>query len=641
MGQRVRSYMLTRCFLLILSASGQFYSRLFLVGQRRYHRRPMAKPIDHSARRQPSRPGTRTLRRKSVNRRRGTLARQPPRRARNLLDRILDTPLIAHVIPRLPPESLHRVIQTCGLEDCGELVALATPEQLARVFDLDLWRHEQPGQDEELDIERFGQWLEVLLECGASLAAEKVTAIDVDLMVAGFSGHFRVFDPGADSSAATDDEEWETVRSGHQGPASEVGGYLVLATRNDSWDAIMTLLIELDAAHPDCFHRIMRGCRRRSNALFELDGLDDLLSDDEQAVFDLEIDREGRREKQGYVTPAQARAFLQMSRHLRLSQDAAPPADPVIRAYFRGLEVPAVTDRSSERKHLIAPSSAPAAEVKAPIEDGSPLDQPDSTAALATVVDLLRDAGLIDQQPRALLRAPDAQASPLGLMHVQMQFAGENDRAAAAARNQELAYLANAIMTGCSIQARSFTPQEASDAAMAVCNLGLENWPMHWLAPSPRRRALVAESPTALPDTFLIDHDLVRVFQVGWTVLYERVCMHGAERLIDTLKNLRAEDQEVQIGLDALRREMAKHWRAGSPWLAREALDVIEILNMPAWAALLGLIDQCPVLHAGVEASLDVRARAVSSSAFEFISQNTQIATVHRFTQSLNDILQR
>ena len=50
---------------------------------------------------------------------------------RNLLDRILDTPHLAHVVPRLPPEVLHRVIQSCGLEDCGELVALATPGQLA------------------------------------------------------------------------------------------------------------------------------------------------------------------------------------------------------------------------------------------------------------------------------------------------------------------------------------------------------------------------------------------------------------------------------------------------------------------------------------------------------------------------------
>ena len=51
---------------------------------------------------------------------------------------------------------LHRVIQNCGLEDCGELVALATPGQLAHVLDVDLWRPATAGGDDTLDAERFG-----------------------------------------------------------------------------------------------------------------------------------------------------------------------------------------------------------------------------------------------------------------------------------------------------------------------------------------------------------------------------------------------------------------------------------------------------------------------------------------------------
>ncbi|HZF40454.1 MAG TPA: hypothetical protein VE715_16640, partial [Blastocatellia bacterium] len=64
-------------------------------------------------------------------------------------------------------------------------------------------------------------------------------------------------------------------------------------------------------------------------------------------------------------------------------------------------------------------------------------------------------------------------------------------------------YLANTLMAGCSIQARPFTAQEASDAAIAICNLGLENWAPHWLP----------ANATAPPISFLIDHDLVNVFQ--------------------------------------------------------------------------------------------------------------------------------
>ena len=84
-----------------------------------------------------------------------------------LLARLLDTPHLAKAIPRLQPELLHRVIQTCGLEDSADVVALATPEQLAQVFDLDLWRAPTPGFDEELDPDRFGVWLEVLMHSGA------------------------------------------------------------------------------------------------------------------------------------------------------------------------------------------------------------------------------------------------------------------------------------------------------------------------------------------------------------------------------------------------------------------------------------------------------------------------------------------
>src|SRR4030095_13708170 len=104
---------------------------------------------------------------------------------RTVLDRILDTPHLEHVIPRLQPELLHRVVQSCGLEDCGELVALATPEQLQRIFALDLWRPAQPGMEEQFDADRFGVWLEVLAEFGADTTAQKLAEMDADLVIVG------------------------------------------------------------------------------------------------------------------------------------------------------------------------------------------------------------------------------------------------------------------------------------------------------------------------------------------------------------------------------------------------------------------------------------------------------------------------
>jgi hypothetical protein len=84
-------------------------------------------------------------------------------------------------VPHLAPETLHQLIRYRGLDACGELVASATPEQLMSVFDLDLWPSTQPGRDERFDEDRFGEWLEVLVDTGDSAAARTVAAIDENL----------------------------------------------------------------------------------------------------------------------------------------------------------------------------------------------------------------------------------------------------------------------------------------------------------------------------------------------------------------------------------------------------------------------------------------------------------------------------
>jgi hypothetical protein len=569
-----------------------------------------------------------TPRRRRAERRRDSPVQRPVRDPRPLLERILETPHLAYVVPRMPPEMLHRVIQKCGLEDCGELVSLATPGQLAAVFDLDLWRPAQPGLDEQFDADRFGVWLEVMMGSGATVAAQKLADVDVDLATVAFAQHLLVFDPAAVSpSASMDGEEMPTGGAPNKGLSCDVGGYLVVARGTDSWDAIVGVLTSLDEEHHAYFDRVMRGCRSLSNSTPELDGLDDLLPVDEQVMFDLAFNRERRREQQGYVTPPQARAFLQMSRQIRLGHDTTPPSNPVARAYFRAIDWTTAADADSDSRRLPAASSAQSA--------------PDESAdAITAIVDVLLDAGILPQQPRALLDGP-SHATRLARIQAQMRFAGDHDHAASSMRSQELAYLANTIMAGCSVQARPFTAQEASDAAVAVCNLGLENWPRHWLLAKARRGFSVVGAGTALPDDFLVGHDLIGVFQVGWTVLHDDVCMYTAERLIEVLTRLRYDDREIQAGLDALRSELARHRLVGAPWHARDLLDVIMILDMPAWATLLGLIDECPVIHAAIGASRGSPTRAVSAAAFEFISENSQIAAIREFMQSLAETMRR
>ncbi len=253
-------------------------------------------------------------------------------------------------------------------------------------------------------------------------------------------------------------------------------------------------------------------------------------------------------------------------------------------------------------------------------------------AAVAAVVEVLRGAGLVAQPPKALLQAAQDEAPLLARLHAQLQAVLDNDPAAYATRTAELAFLANTLLAGCSIQARPFTAQEASDAAAAICNLGLENWPRHWLPQ-------LSLTGSGLPDRFLVEHDLVRVFQVGWTTLHDEVCMEAAGRLVEVLRHLQCDDRSIQAGLDALRIAMLKQWRAGMPWRARDDLDVITSLDMTAWATLLGLIDECPVIHAAIAASQSAGTHAVSPTAFEFIAGNTQIASARRFLDALPGIL--
>jgi hypothetical protein len=515
--------------------------------------------------------------------------------ARPLLDRLLKTPDLAKIVPCLPPHLLRRVIQRCGLEDCAEFVALATPEQLGHVLDADVWRVRAPGLDEELDAERFGVWLQVLMQAGAAIAAEKLVGLDLEFVIAGFARHTRVFDQAAVSWVTTLDDDDDGPRHAPDGgPVSEIGGYAVEATRTSAWDAIVDLLLFLDAEQPEYFHRLMRGCVRLSNGPREPDGFHNLLEDDEQDMFDLACDRDARREQQGYVSPAQAHAFLHGARDLQLDIDP-PQQSPVARAYFRAIGSTKHADAGTfDESRGAWPASG--ADATSHLDD-----------AIASVVDVLREAGVLAPQPRALLGASDPSRLPLIDAYVESH--AESDL--------ELAFLANTIVAGCTVQARPFTPQEASDAAVAICNLGLENWPLRW-----RHR------------------DLVTAFQVGWTVLHRDVCLYVARRLIDVVAGISCRDRDIHMRLVALGRALTLHVRDRAPWRARNELDVIVMLDAPSWAALLALIDECPVMHAAVLASRH-SCHSINAAGFEFISHNRQIESVRQFMEALPSALIR
>ncbi len=387
---------------------------------------------------------------------------------RSSIAQLLEAPEFVALVPRLPPETLHALVRHGGLEACGDLIAAATPAQLMSVLDLDLWRHAHVGQDDQFDAHRFGEWLELLAETGARVSARIVAGLDQDLVVAGLSRHIRVFDPAAIARPASieDDEPGDAGAIPHDGPECEIGGYLVRGTGSGPWDAIVALLGALGDDYPDCFHAVMCACRRLSNSTPEVDGLDDLLTVPEQLLHDVAVDRSSRRTQQGYSTPADARAFLQMARQrARLAPDAVPSTNPIAAAYFR-----AANTASDDHDVAVVAAPAPDSSV-APSSDHKTLE---------AIAGLLADAGLLPERPLALLEGHASEQSPATCVRRLMDYAREHEENTYFTRSHELAFLTNTLIAGCAVQSRPFTPQEASEAVVGICNLALEHWPARW-----------------------------------------------------------------------------------------------------------------------------------------------------------------
>jgi len=186
-----------------------------------------------------------------------------------------------------------------------------------------------------------------------------------------------------------------------------------------------------------------------------------------------------------------------------------------------------------------------------------------------------------------------------------------------AMRSREVAFLANALAAGASLQSRAFTPAEAADGAVAICNLGLEGW------------------PGSARETFLVDHDLVRAFQRGWAILHRDVSLLVGETLLEAVTELHPIDLDIEQGLLTLRRTLVTHLKAGTPWLAAEALDVLATLDITAWASLVGLLGECPVIPEALQAILDRRSTPVSATAFQFISTSRHLDLVRAFVLDL------
>lgn len=497
--------------------------------------------------------------------------------ARHLLARLLETPNLAQVVQSLDPKVLHQLVRHFGVEECGEVIALATTQQLTQIFDDDLWSSNTPGIAEQFDADRFSLWLEVLAEVGEAVTAQKLVAMDFDFVTGALSRQFLVVD-GEALMVSPDAAEILEARESY-----DFSGYTVIAKRSESWDALLSLLTILDHQHHVFFKKLMqRCCQISTEYIVDNGGLYEVLTADEQIMADIADAREARRQQQGHVAASDAAAFLKLARQ-RQEDDTSLDLDPLSTAYFRDLP-------------------------------HRPLSGERVNAFLASIED-----GVLNNPRRLLLLAePSIGGDRFSRIRAQLLYAENHESTAYLRRSEELAYLANVLIAGCSFQSRRFRAVEAADAVLAICNLGLENWP--------------------LPPGFLVQQSLIPVFQTGWRILYEDVCLFAATRLIEALSELRCDDRDIHDQITDLLRRMKTQVAAGTPWRERDNLNVIAILDPPSWAILVNLIDECAVVPRNA-CTPSERPPLRVATEFEFVAENRQVAWARNFAESLSERL--
>jgi len=372
---------------------------------------------------------------------------------RALIDRILETPDLVSQVRALEPATLGKLIKHVGLEDAGELVQLATTEQLERVFDEDLWRSERPGEDDHFDADRFALWLEVLVEQSAALAAKRVAELDHDLVTLALSKHLLVIDieqlaQQMSSGDRSDDDELLDKQL-ESGLYQEFEEYRVISRDPRSWEAILTVLVELNEHDFATLQRLLsRCCDLSTEHIEDNGGLYEVLSSEQQVEADVAGEREDRREQLGYVAPSSALSFLRLALQRSAEEhlsDKTP--DPITRSHLRAAPLTSTGIRK-------APPKA---------------DKQHPTPLLEVLQ--LADGWTHEPAPKALAHDSDQTGDVLGLA---LRVLEDSNESLYGERMLELLYLANIMLAGAGTAKRRLRPAEAAEAALDVTRLGAE-----------------------------------------------------------------------------------------------------------------------------------------------------------------------
>jgi hypothetical protein len=513
-------------------------------------------------------------------------------RPRQLVDQLLKHPELVQTVQALKPEALGKLIRHVGLEDCGSIVAWATTDQLAAVFDEDLWVSDRAGEEETFDAERFATWLEVLLEAGAAFASERVAEMDEALLILALCRHVLVINQdelvARMSSSSRSDEDDLLDKELESALYIDLDEYQFISRNHRSWDAFMAILVELHAQHYELFCRVVERCCDISHDYVEENGgLYEVLTSEEMLETDVAGEREERREKKGYVPPTAAASFLELARVTSLSEICSASAqDPMTRRHLQTIEPQQVRSVIPERVSA-------------------------SVKALAEAVDGL-DGDQSESAAKAISEGTSAgRSSELVLTRVMTELRRDNPELYGE-RSVELAFLVNVLMSGCSYRGRHFRAAEALDAVLATVNLGSR---ILVRTGDPKAKRCGVEDVSRV----LSRESMVKLFRAGWNVLYRDVALHSGEQFRVMLEGRLAGggDSSVRSALKGLVRQLD----AGKPWLAIGQLEdwCHEVADGNVLEAL-SLLEECPRLPASV-----VRGSGVDQGTFIATEQGIEL----------------
>lgn len=351
------------------------------------------------------------------------LNRRPDPPSTGLLMRILEQPGVAAAVRAMPGAELAELIDRIGLEDAGELIALASAEQLQRVFDDDLWRADRVGGDETFRPERFALWLRVMSEAGDEALVRRLCELPDDLLALAVHRLVLVLDMDVvEEQLGWAGDEAAPIQRALEGAAfEEWEEFRLIARQPEVWHDIWNALLLLDREEHARLRAILQQCCAMSTEYINgQGGLYQVLTAEEMLEDDVAAARDDRRAGEGFISPADARAFLELAR-----RDRAPETrDPITRAYFRRLQQPDVT----------LAAAPPAAEVK------------DLAVATERVAPFLEQA---------------------------LNDLRQSDPTSCAARIRELGYLVNVWMAAGAHDGRRPRPVEALETVLRTCEAGL------------------------------------------------------------------------------------------------------------------------------------------------------------------------